>query len=85
MVYLMSLYPTLRQEQDEGRMLFAPSVERLLLKLSLLTGIPVEHVEIPIKIEVPIGRVSEGIVPFQGCGPYDGEGEVFGFQYCDGR
>ena len=34
-----------------GRMLFAPSIERLLLKLSLLMGIPVEHVEYPIKVE----------------------------------
>lgn len=42
------LFPTLKQDD---RMLFAPSIERLLLKISLLTGIPAEHVEVPIKVE----------------------------------
>ncbi len=35
------LYPTLNDGHD--RLKFAPSVERLLQKMSLMTGIPVEH------------------------------------------
>ena len=42
------LFPTLK---EGDRMVFAPSIERLLLKISLLTSIPLDHVEFPIRIE----------------------------------
>lgn len=44
------LYPTIKEGAGD-RHKFAPSVERLLTKVSLLIGIPVEHVEVPIKLE----------------------------------
>ncbi len=59
------LFPTLKHTD---RLLFAPSIERLLLKISLLTGIPTENVELPIKMEkYEKGHFRKEVSHFRDC------------------
>jgi len=67
------LHPTLSDKK------FAPSINRLLTKMSLLTGIPIDHVETPIKIEKFVaGDFRKGASHFQ-----DGVRTMEGTRYLD--